>query len=69
MATKNGNKEGITDVTQREIPDFTADRLVFENIKIEIVNNKNKREIKFLFTFKIIKLFFKIIILHNPFKI
>ena len=46
MATKNGNKEGTTEVDQRLIPDLTAVKLEFENIKIEMVKNKNKREMK-----------------------
>ena len=58
MATKNGNKEGTTEVAQRLIPDLTAVKLEFENIKIEMVKNKNKREMKFRFNFNTIKLFF-----------
>ena len=59
VATKKGNKEGTTEVAQRLIPDLTADKLELENIKIEMVNSKNKRDIKFLFNFNIIKLFFR----------
>ena len=59
VATKKGNKEGTTEVAQRLIPDLTADKLEFENIKIEMVNSKNKRDIEFLFNFNTIKLFFR----------
>ena len=59
VATKKGNKEGTTEVAQRLIPDLTAVKLEFENIKIERVNVKNRRDIKFLFNFNTIKLFFR----------
>ena len=45
VATKKGNKEGTTEVAQRLIPDLTADKLEFENIKIEIVNSKKMIDI------------------------
>lgn len=59
VATKKGNKEGTTEVAQRLIPDLTADKLELENIKIESVNSKNRRDIKFRFNFNTIKLFFR----------
>ncbi|MCI8760006.1 MAG: hypothetical protein HFJ34_02625 [Clostridia bacterium] len=51
VATKNGNKEGITELAQSDNPDFTAGRLLFEKINKQKVKPKNKREKKFLFNF------------------
>ena len=56
VATKNGNRDGTTEVAQRLIPDLTATKFEFEKIKMEIVNSKNSMDIRFRFNLNTIKL-------------
>ena len=51
VATKNGKREGTTELAQSNKPDFTAGRLLLEKINKQKVKPKNKREKKFLFSF------------------
>ena len=51
VATKNGKREGTTEFAHNAKPDFTAGRLLFENINKQKVKAKNVRGKKFLFNF------------------
>ena len=50
VATKNGKSEGTTEVAHNVSPDFTAGKLVFENISKQKVKHKNINGMMFLFT-------------------
>lgn len=47
--TKNGKRDGTTEVAQSASPDFTAIKLFFEKNKIHRVNIRNKMAEKFFF--------------------
>ena len=51
VATKNGKREGTTELAQSNNPDFTAGRLLLENINKQKVKPKNNMFNKFLFNF------------------
>ena len=53
VATKNGNKEGMTELAHKDKPDLTACKLDLENISKQMVNNKNKIGKKFFLNFEI----------------
>ena len=53
VATKKGNKLGITEVAHSDKPDFTAIILDFEYIIKKTVNIKNENGIIFFLNFKI----------------
>lgn len=43
VATKKGNREGITEFAHKDNPDLTAGRLLLEKMRRQNVNPKNKR--------------------------
>jgi hypothetical protein len=49
VATKKGNKEGITEFAHKERPFFTATRLFLEKINKQNVKNKKSIGKKFFF--------------------
>lgn len=52
VETKNGNREGTTEVAHKVSPDFTAGRLDLENISKHMVKHKKNSGNIFLFIFK-----------------